>query len=84
MSKSSCLIAKVAAFVSTDFRCPSIAGKPAMMMVAGILSVFVLLLKSRFFGVYVNGVTLADGKEPPLCKGRWHGASRDGGIVILR
>ena len=22
--------------------------------------------------------------KPPLCKGRWHGGSRDGGIVILR
>ena len=22
--------------------------------------------------------------KPPLCKGRWHGVSRDGGIVILR
>ena len=35
-----------------------------------ILSVFALLLKSRFFGFYVNGVTLADGmdggtKAPP-------------------
>jgi hypothetical protein len=42
---------------------PSIAGKPAMMMVAGFLflSVFVQLLKSRFFGFYVNSITLADG-----------------------
>ena len=22
--------------------------------------------------------------KPPLCKGRWHGVSRDGGIVVLR
>ena len=27
-----------------------------------ILSVFAPLLKSRFFGFYVNGVTLADGE----------------------
>ena len=35
--------------------------KTAMMLVAGFLfvSVFVLLLKSCFFGFYVNGVTLA-------------------------
>ena len=38
-----------------------IAGKPAMIMVARFLftSVFVPLLKSRFLGFYVNGVTLA-------------------------
>ena len=23
-------------------------------------------------------------RKPPLCKGRWHGVSRDGGIVIDR
>ena len=26
----------------------------------------------------------ADGKKPPLCKGRWHGIRRDGGIVNSR
>ena len=36
-------------------------------MVAGFLfvSVFVPLLKGRFFGSYVNGVTLADGRPFP-------------------
>ena len=34
-----------------------------------ILSVFALLLKSRFFGFYVNGVTLADGMDFfPVCR----------------
>ena len=23
-------------------------------------------------------------QKPPLCKGRWHGASRDGGIALYR
>ena len=40
------------------------------MEVAGffmpILSVFATLLKSRFFGFYVNGVTLAEGKPEGL------------------
>ena len=41
-----------------------------------ILSVFAPLLKSRFFGFYVNGVTLADGmghklQSPPFCAIIW-------------
>ena len=35
-----------------------------------ILSVFVPLLKSRFFGFYANGVTFADGMEKPSPLGR--------------
>jgi len=41
-----------------------------------ILSVFAPLLKSRFFGFYVNGVTLADGKKFSPLGGdpcRWDG-----------
>ena len=44
-----------------------------------ILSVFALLLKSRFFGFYINGVTLADAK-PPLCKGRWLAEGKTEGL----
>ena len=53
------------------------------MMVAGFF-IFIPLPKSRFSGFYFRCVTLADGEKPPLCTGSWHGASRDGGIVILR
>ena len=46
-------------------RYPPISAKAATMEVAGlfmpILSVLATLLESRFFGFYVNGVTLADG-----------------------
>ncbi len=28
-----------------------------------------------------KGIDLLSHPKPPLCKGRWHGASRDGGIV---
>ena len=35
-----------------------------------ILSVFATLLKSRFFGFYVNAVTLAD-EKPPSDEGRF-------------
>ena len=33
--------------------------------------------------VGLNGVAISQGNapKPPLCKGRWHGVSRDGGIV---
>ena len=46
-----------------------------------ILSVFALLLKSRFFGFYVNGVTLAD-EKPPSDEGGGFCEAKDGGREI--
>ena len=42
------------------------------------------LENAPFFGIYIDVETFADGGKPTLCKGRWHGVSRDGGIVLYQ
>ena len=44
------------------------------------------LIPYRLFSIVappsvVSKCALAGKQKPPLCKGRWHGISRDGGIV---
>ena len=69
-----------------NYRYPTISANAATMEVAGffmpILLVFATLLKSRFFVIYFRGVTLADGRKPPLCKGRWLAEGKTEGLSI--
>ena len=41
------------------------------------------LVPFSYFDEWLVSKTLCQQAEPPLCKGRWHGFCRDGGIVLF-